>query len=66
MIEQSKERIAFTSAGAVSFNVWQKEVQALCYPDFDAMAKLYSFRSAYDEGLTARQAYRDCKNWLEA
>ena len=47
------------------YDQWLYDVMQLAIDDdWDYMTKWYSFSSAYDEGMTPRQAYYDCILWL--
>lgn len=50
----------------LKFHEWLDVVKSLAGEDYDYFTEWYSWTTAYNECLTPLQAYRDCKEWMNA
>ena len=48
-----------------SFDEWLEAVKQSAGKDYDEFEMLYSFQTAYDEGMKPNEAVQDCREWLE-
>lgn len=54
---------------SISFADWVATIRAYASEDgcdYDELVELYSFQTAYEEGMGAREAFVDCMEWLSA
>lgn len=49
-----------------SFEDWIERVKELAGEDYAYYADWYSFRTAYESGMTPEAAYKDCVEWMES
>ena len=45
---------------------WFAEAKRLAGDSWELWVEWYSFKTAYDEGRTPKQAVDDCRAWMEA
>lgn len=60
----TSDKIALAPAG--TFVTWLSQVKAL-FPvsdEYELAAAIYSFQSAWEDGLTPQQAYDDFDKWV--
>lgn len=48
----------------MTYSQWLNTCAVYAGSDWGYMQKWYSFRAAYDEGMTPAQAVTDCNRWL--
>lgn len=56
-------------SGVASFDTWRRHVQSLFQneaEDFHEVAEHYSFRAAFNDGMSPEAAIRDALEWLAA
>jgi hypothetical protein len=53
---------------AMKYEAWIEEVKKLCgdKEDYEYFAEWYSWITAFDEGKTPKQAYKDCYEWMNS
>lgn len=49
-----------------AFEEWMKHIKNLCGEDFDHYSEWYSFKTAFESGMTPEQAYKDCAEWMNS
>ena len=49
-------------------STWTAELRALfpVYEEYEWASEIYSFKSAFEDGLTPQQAYADFDEWVSA
>lgn len=50
----------------MTYQQWIEKVRELCGDTFNYLNDWYSFRVAYEQGMSPTKAVRDCKRWMEA
>lgn len=48
----------------MSYERWIEEAKRLAGASYSRFASLYSFRAAFEDGLSPRLAVKDCRTWL--